>query len=468
MSERYTRKYTMPEMLYIEGAPVLICAGALLKDNKLDRNVLQLKLKNIHDKIIKKAKVIVLLLDSKGQPTNEYKVYEYKHRNAARGEYFGHQSAIEFPYPCDSKFGIKVLSVTYDDKEMWKGPDQLWEPFPLNGAIKKVFNNDADLIRQYKIKYGEDGEAVFDKNDKMWQCICGEYNLLGDSKCYNCDRAMDEMPVFDINELQKECTERLAEEKKEREERERQKRKARNKTIAIVTIIAILVAAAGIAIGISISNAKKADAYEAAITMLEEGDYSEAFDAFEELGDYKDSQKYVKNEDKYTSYYYALHCLEYKEYDEAIEIFTELGDFEDSAKMLQKAKDEGVAMCEEYVEDYFDYGSDLALTKMEDCREALTKPSEEQLKKEIVGSWATYWDMNEPMTMKYNSDGTAEFQKEEKDPYEMKWAIKGGAFVYMGPEDTNGLDFEVRMLDNDTLLLFDFDGNSLIHVLFRK
>ena len=33
MAERYTRLYTLPENLYTEGAPLVIAAGALLKDN---------------------------------------------------------------------------------------------------------------------------------------------------------------------------------------------------------------------------------------------------------------------------------------------------------------------------------------------------------------------------------------------------------------------------------------------------
>ena len=34
MAERYTRLYTLPENLYTEGAPLVIAAGALLKDNQ--------------------------------------------------------------------------------------------------------------------------------------------------------------------------------------------------------------------------------------------------------------------------------------------------------------------------------------------------------------------------------------------------------------------------------------------------
>ena len=34
MSERYSKVFSLPENLYAEGAPVVIAAGALLKDNQ--------------------------------------------------------------------------------------------------------------------------------------------------------------------------------------------------------------------------------------------------------------------------------------------------------------------------------------------------------------------------------------------------------------------------------------------------
>ena len=39
MSERYSKLYVLPENLYAEGSPVIIAAGALLKDNQTGRVV---------------------------------------------------------------------------------------------------------------------------------------------------------------------------------------------------------------------------------------------------------------------------------------------------------------------------------------------------------------------------------------------------------------------------------------------
>ena len=43
MEERYTRLFSLPENLYSAGAPVMIAAGALLKDNQTGKVLAQLK-----------------------------------------------------------------------------------------------------------------------------------------------------------------------------------------------------------------------------------------------------------------------------------------------------------------------------------------------------------------------------------------------------------------------------------------
>ena len=45
MSERYAKLSHLPENLYMEGSPVIIAAGALLKDNQTGRVIAQLKLR---------------------------------------------------------------------------------------------------------------------------------------------------------------------------------------------------------------------------------------------------------------------------------------------------------------------------------------------------------------------------------------------------------------------------------------
>lgn len=57
MSDRYSKLFALSENLYSAGAPVVIAAGALQKDNQTGKVFAQLKIRNIQDKVIKAATV---------------------------------------------------------------------------------------------------------------------------------------------------------------------------------------------------------------------------------------------------------------------------------------------------------------------------------------------------------------------------------------------------------------------------
>ena len=77
MGERYSRLFSLPENLYMEGAPVIIAAGALLKDNQTGKVLAQLKIRNIQDKEINAATVNVLPLDTAGRTLGGAVAYQY-------------------------------------------------------------------------------------------------------------------------------------------------------------------------------------------------------------------------------------------------------------------------------------------------------------------------------------------------------------------------------------------------------
>ncbi len=63
MSERYSKLFSLPENLYTEGSPVIIAAGALLKDNSTGKLLVQLKFRNISDCVINAVKVKINAFD---------------------------------------------------------------------------------------------------------------------------------------------------------------------------------------------------------------------------------------------------------------------------------------------------------------------------------------------------------------------------------------------------------------------
>ena len=66
MSERYKGFFALPENLHTEDAPVVIMAGALLKDNQTGRVLAQLKLKNVSEETIKSVKVSIQAFGKSG------------------------------------------------------------------------------------------------------------------------------------------------------------------------------------------------------------------------------------------------------------------------------------------------------------------------------------------------------------------------------------------------------------------
>ena len=106
MSERYTKLSSLPENLYAEGAPVIVSAGNLLKDNQTGRVLAQLKIKNIAAKPLKAATVLIHPLDAAGKPMAGDTQQKYLDLTAKTGEEFGQKTAI--PLPDDSSRGLRV------------------------------------------------------------------------------------------------------------------------------------------------------------------------------------------------------------------------------------------------------------------------------------------------------------------------------------------------------------------------
>ena len=135
MSERYSKVFSLPENLYAEGAPVIIAAGALLKDNQTGRVVAQLKLRNISPKTIKAATVCLFPMNTAGQPLGDAVRYEYLDLSSTRDTDFGSKSAIPMPDKTTRSFGIRVAEVIFADNSAWSNSDVIWEPLKKPEAL---------------------------------------------------------------------------------------------------------------------------------------------------------------------------------------------------------------------------------------------------------------------------------------------------------------------------------------------
>ena len=63
-NNRFSRLYELKSNLYAEGMPIVIKAGALLKDTETNNAIVQLKFKNVSGKIIECIKINLNLFDA--------------------------------------------------------------------------------------------------------------------------------------------------------------------------------------------------------------------------------------------------------------------------------------------------------------------------------------------------------------------------------------------------------------------
>lgn len=81
---------------------------------------------------------------------------------------------------------------------------------------------------------------------------------------------------------------------------------------------------------LSLCACGKADDYEAAIALMEAGNYEEAMAAFTELGDYEDSAQKLEECENILAYAEAVALFDAEQYEDALAIFSALGDYQDS------------------------------------------------------------------------------------------------------------------------------------------
>ena len=109
MSERYTRIYTLKNNLYAEGAPVIIKAGALLRDNETGTILGQVKFENISKKRIIALKAEITTFDMADRQLGETLEHQYLDVFADSYSEFGSKNAIPLPNNAARAFSINII-----------------------------------------------------------------------------------------------------------------------------------------------------------------------------------------------------------------------------------------------------------------------------------------------------------------------------------------------------------------------
>lgn len=275
MSERYSRLFSLSENLYAEGSPVIIAAGALLKDNETGKVLAQIKLRSISPKMIKAATVSILPYDVAGNPLGDIVEYQYLDIKAARDSEFGQKTPVILPNASTRAYSVIVSEVIFDDNSIWCDSGSAWRPLPVQKTLAGEFE-DNELTKQFKLKYGSKCEYVFQEEKDLWMCACGSINHNTEEKCHSCDGRFEAFKTFELKILKANCEARMVEEKKRAELAAAEAKAATKKAGKIAAICAavavVIIAAALLTTKVIIPNSK----YQNAVNLKEAKKYVEA------------------------------------------------------------------------------------------------------------------------------------------------------------------------------------------------
>lgn len=333
MSERYTRLCVLPENLYAAGSPVLLSAGALLKDNQTGRILVQLKLRSLSPMNIKAVKVSVCPFDTVGAPLGEAVEHQYLDLTAARGDEFGAKLPIVLPDAATRAFSAVVTEVAFADNRVWHASGAPWEqllvPQPLEQAL-----DDAELVKQFRMTCGEDCKCLPVEYKDLWYCACGARNRREEAVCHRCGREHATLAAIDLNALRAARDARLAEEAEQAEAARiaaaAQAKKTKKITLITVTTIALIAAAVLLTTKVIIPAVK----YNAAVDLMEAGQYTDAIAAFEATDGYKDSAEQITE----CRYLTAVDLMEARQYVNAIAAFEAMDGYKDSTDQITECK----------------------------------------------------------------------------------------------------------------------------------
>lgn len=347
MSERYTRLYSLPNNLYLDGAPALIVAGALLKDNETGKVLAQLKLQNLAESRLVACKVTVQAFDIAGAELSGIENYAYLDISVSRGENFGAKEPITLPDSATRKIIVSIIQVVFENGEIWQDSIGVWTSIASHQLITDRLE-DTELQKQYSIEVNGNCEYAPQKTGDLFLCACGTVNLSEYKICSGCKRNIaDLLSALDIGELtlkkdlrlqhereQAAEEERIAEEKKRVAEIARINAKKKEKRIlTIAAMVALTVAVIVLAVKFIVIPETK---YRDAVKLLEAKDYNEAKEIFVQLGTYRDSPERISKDIPYLK---ACDNLNNGDYEKAMKEFLDVGDYKDSANLLLEAQE---------------------------------------------------------------------------------------------------------------------------------
>lgn len=230
MGERFEQLFQLPRDYYIEGSPVIILAGSLLKDTVSGNVVAQLKYQSVSEKPIKAMKIDITALDVTAKVLPEKVEYQYLDLNIKNGQEFGSNKAIMMPENVTRSFKINNITVIFNDGEQWFC-DEAFTALEFSRNLETTLNSD-EVVKQYQLSTNRQAKYIPIEDKGLWYCPCGVWNkvdhcakcLLGKEKAFNSFNVESLKSAMDIRLAEEaECV-RIAKEEAEAREKTRKKK----------------------------------------------------------------------------------------------------------------------------------------------------------------------------------------------------------------------------------------------------
>ncbi len=185
MSDRYIRRFALPERLYTASAPVVLAAGVLLEDTRTPRLVAQLKWKSIAPGTLTALTVAVKCPEDTGET-----VFTYSDLHITRGQTFGVYTAVVLPWGPQRSMEVRALSAVFSDGSGWTAPeDAQWAPLSAFTPLAQAVAEPELLALSVLLPRNR---YAFRRDRGLWYCPCGGVNQEAEAVCHRCGCAREE------------------------------------------------------------------------------------------------------------------------------------------------------------------------------------------------------------------------------------------------------------------------------------
>lgn len=311
MEDRYEKLLSFDNPRWAKGSPVIFEKGALLKDKFIRTNLLQFRFRNMTPITVNGIIINVAYKDIWDMSETENFDFQYLDLEVKSNNTFGDDFPIIIKNSSARDFKITVKKVIFSDDKI-ENPnlvlDEIEPPKDINGL--GVLRN--QFVREIREVYPDiHFRTIPIKTDVYWYCVCGTFNSEGEKNCRICSANCDKLiAITNSDYLQQRFDEYEAQNKID-EGIKRNKLKTWGKRIIILALAIGIIIAAGFMVKNIIIPAVS---YASASSSEKQGDFEDAIQSFQDLGDYRDSEDRLNE----CLFLYAESAFENKDYIEAI------------------------------------------------------------------------------------------------------------------------------------------------------